>query len=308
VRLFHKFAIYLETSKLKSPIIKVFVLIFLGALWGSSFILIKKSLKFFESYETALIRICLSFFIMAPFVIKYLKKLRNIDIFYLIAAGVFGNGLPVFLWAAAQKGLDSSFGGLINSTTPIFTLLISSILIQSRLSLKTLTGIFVGSAGTIFLFFSAQQVAGKSHFSLTHALWGLAGSACYGISLNLVKQKLQHIPAHIITGIPFIFMGIIALLVLIFWTDSPGLIQRPGFGEGFIYLTALAGLSTCLGAWIFNLLIKETSALFASTVTYLIPCFAVIWSVLGGEPFYLFILPSLILIISGIILVQTGYR
>ena len=54
----------------------------------------------------------------------------------------------------------------------------------------------------------------------------------------------------------------------------------------FIYINVLGIIGTGLAVWIFNLLIKETSSVFASSVTYLIPIVAIVWGIADGKKLY----------------------
>lgn len=281
-------------------------LVGLGALWGGSFIFIKQSLKVFNPLEAAALRITLSALILGPLVWSRLKNISLRDWKLLLAAGFFGNGLPAFLWAGAQQGLDSAFGGLLNATTPLFTFFIAIVLYRETPRPKAWWGLGLTALGMSAFFLVASRKAGAGHFSVRHALLGVGGAACYGISLNIIRYRLRHVAPFTVTGTPFVVMGFIALILLLVTADPGELLTRPDALEGLGYLLTLSAVASGLGVWLFNHLIKHTSALFASTVTYLIPVFSLIWGSVYGEPFHLFVLPVLTLIFAGIFLIQRG--
>ena len=101
------------------------ILVSLSIIWGSSFILMKKGLVNFSYIEVASLRIFIAFIVLIPFLFKSFKKINKIHVKPLIITGLLGNGLPAFLFAKSQTMLDSSFVGILNSLTPIFTLLFS---------------------------------------------------------------------------------------------------------------------------------------------------------------------------------------
>lgn len=280
------------------------VLVILGAMWGASFIFIKQSLKVFNPFEAAAIRISLSALILGPLVWSRLKNISLGDWKLLLAAGFFGNGLPAFLWAGAQQGLDSAFGGLLNATTPIFTFFVSLLFFRQMPGFKAWMGLALGVLGMVVFFMLAGRKAGVGHFSFRHALMGVGGAACYGVSLNIVRHRLRHLPPFLITGTPFIVMGVVAAGLLLLLSDVPALFHRPHVMEGLGYLLVLSAVASGLGVWLFNHLIRHTGALFASTVTYLIPLFALLWGSAFGEPLHVFVWPVLALIFSGIFLIQ----
>lgn len=292
------------SSPFQRPAFRFAVLVFLGALWGASFLLIKWSLQSFKAYEAALIRIAISALVLVPLVWRGLRKVAPRDFVPLMVAGLFGNGLPAFLWAGAQQGLDSAFGGLLNSATPLFTLIISMVWFGAVPTQRALLGLSVALAGIGLFFFLAQKQGGSGHFSLPHAGLALCGAACYGVSLNMVRHRLLHIPSHVVGGGPFLLMGALSILLIPMLPDFPAMFFRPGALKAFLFLCLLAVLATGLGVWLFNMVIKETSALAASTVTYLIPVFSLLWGSLAGETFHPFSIIVLSIILIGIYLIQ----
>ncbi|MCS6979830.1 MAG: DMT family transporter [Flavobacteriales bacterium] len=289
---------------MEKPAVQVGVLVLLGALWGSSFLLIKKALLYFLPWEAALIRIVISACVLVPLVTRHLRNFSMRDLSWLVITGLFGNGIPAFLWALAQQGLDSSFGGLINATTPLFTLGVSAVFFKKIPRRFAWMGLGLGTCGAVLFFVLARRWAGPGQFSAFHAALGLAGAACYGVSLNLIRHRLQHVHPLSITGVPFVFMGAVSFMTLMAFSQPWQWPQKPGVHHGLLYLTLLGVFATGFGVWLFNRLLKHTSALFASSVTYLIPVFAMFFSFLAGEPFHVFLIPVLVLILSGIFLIQ----
>lgn len=109
----------MQTSNLKW--ILYFTLVFI---WGTSFILIKKGLEVFGPVQVGSIRIVISFLALSPFVYKRFKSIAAKDWIILSISGTIGSLLPAYLFAMAQTGLNSSTAGVLNSLTPLFTLLV----------------------------------------------------------------------------------------------------------------------------------------------------------------------------------------
>ena len=72
----------------------------------------------------------------------------------------------------------------------------------------------------------------------------------------------------------------------------------------FICINILGILGSGLAFWVFNLLIKETSSVFASSVTYLIPIVAIFWGVIDGEVFGIVQFYLCLVIFCGIYLIK----
>jgi drug/metabolite transporter (DMT)-like permease len=80
----------------------------------------------------------------------------------------------------------------------------------------------------------------------------------------------------------------------------------PGALTGLLYISVLGIVGTAIAVIVFNRLIKETTAVFASSVTYLIPIVAVAWGVLDGELITWGQGLFMVLILAGIFLINSS--
>jgi len=132
----------------------------------------------------------------------------------------------------------------------------------------------------------------------------LSGSLCYAISLNVIKYKLNHLHPNLITSISFCFIGIPSLLFLwskdFFSEISNGEIEK----EGLVAVFILALIGTTVAVLIFNRLIKISSPVFASSITYLIPVVAVVFGSLYGEKTTFIQLVGLFILLFGIVIIN----
>ena len=74
--------------------------------------------------------------------------------------------------------------------------------------------------------------------------------------------------------------------------------------EGLGYISILAIVGTGIALTAFNYLVKITNAVFASSVTYLVPIVAIIWGKIDGEKFKLIYIIWIVLILFGVFLVN----
>ena len=103
--------------------LQILLLTSLVIIWGSSFILMKKGLEIYTPPQVAAIRMVVSFLCLLPFAIRHIKKVPKEKWKYIIAAGLCGNGIPAFLFTKAETGLSSSIAGVLNTLTPVLTLI-----------------------------------------------------------------------------------------------------------------------------------------------------------------------------------------
>ncbi|MBL0031335.1 MAG: DMT family transporter [Bacteroidetes bacterium] len=122
----------------------------LAIVWGSSFILMKKGLIVYTPYQVGAIRMFVSMLFLFPFLIGHFKKVERSRWKYLMLAGLCGNGIPAVLFPLAETEISSALAGMINSTVPIFTLILGVLFFQMKSDRTKLIGIFIGLIGAIF--------------------------------------------------------------------------------------------------------------------------------------------------------------
>lgn len=259
-----------------------FTMAFLSLIWGSSFILMKRGLVSFSAEEVAAYRIFIVFVSLVPFSFKFLKNLKGKQAFILFLTGIFGSAFPYFFFVKAQTQIDSSLSGILNSLTPLFTLLFAYFFFKQRFRTFSIIGVLLGLIGAsgLIYFSGNESLSGISYY----AILPIVASASYGLNVNLIKMYLQHLSSIEITGLSFMTIGPFTGLYLFLGTDFiPHLTSSEQGWTSLGYITILGVVGTAVAVWIFNMLIKETSALFASSVTYLIPIVAIAWGVLDHE-------------------------
>ena len=284
---------------------QIFILCILGLIWGSSFILMKKALTTYTPIEITLYRIFVVFLVFFPLGIKSFLKIQKKTGYILLLSAIIGSVIPYFLFIKAQTKIDSSLNGILNSITTLFTLLFGVILFKQKTNFRAVIGVVVGLIGATSLIFLST---GGNIFSssILYALFPVLGSACYALNINIIKTYLQDIPALKITSWSFIFIGPIAGVLLFFETDfTNNLTNNDPNYLNFICINILGILGSGLAFWVFNLLIKETSSVFASSVTYLIPIVAIFWGVIDGEVFGIVQFYLCLVIFCGIYLIKS---
>ena len=265
----------------------------------------KKALTTYTPIEITLYRIFVVFLVFFPVGIKSFFKIQKKTGYILLLSAIIGSVIPYFLFIKAQTKIDSSLNGILNSITPLFTLLFGVILFKQKTNFRAVIGVVVGLIGaTSLIFLSASGNIFSS--SILYALFPVLGSACYALNINIIKTYLQDIPALKITSWSFIFIGPIAGVLLFFETDfTNNLTNNDPNYLNFICINILGILGSGLAFWVFNLLIKETSSVFASSVTYLIPIVAIFWGVIDGEVFGIVQFYLCLVIFCGIYLIKS---
>ena len=255
-------------------------LLFLSLIWGTSFILMKKGLESYNHMQVAAFRIFFSFIFLLPLTIRHIKVISKDNIRSLIIVGLVGFAIPAVLFTKAQTRIDSSLAGILNSLTPLFTLIVGLLIYRKSAKWINVVGLLIGFVGAFGLIWKGELEIFKG-INL-FALFVVAATICYGINVNEVKFKLTKLSSVQITSLAFLFTGPIAGLYLLFSDLSPAA-QTPDYLVNLGYIALLALFSSVIAVLVFNHLIKHTTPLFAASVTYIIPFFAIMWGVADGE-------------------------
>jgi drug/metabolite transporter (DMT)-like permease len=286
------------------------LLLVLALIWGSSFILMKRGL-FHEGrpvltpFQLASARLAIAWLALSPLLLRHGPELRK-HWLPLLGSGVLGNGIPAFLFATAQSRISSALSGMLNSLTPLFALLIGAALFGQRVRSIQLAGVLLGLAGAIGLI-ALGSSDGLPAWSV-HAFLVVVATICYGMSANIVKQKLYMLPAAATAALALTFVGPIGL-ALVFASGLPAtLAAHPHGWSALGHVALLATLSSALALVLWNVLLKRTSALWASSVTYLMPVVAIGWGLLDGEALGLGQLGMIALVLGGVYLVNRSER
>ncbi len=263
----------------------------------------KAGLKSFDPEQVASLRLFVSWCALFPLVIHRFKEVKKEKFRFIFATGMLGNGIPAFLFAMAQTNISSSLAGMLNSLTPVFVVLIGFFFFNSVFKMSQILGVITGLAGA----FALLLISSKDNVFSGNAWFGLLivlATICYGFSVTIIRNYLHHVDSVLITGFALFFAGIPSGIYL-FTTDF---ISRFNVYEdawiSFFSITALGLLSTAFSTVLFNKLIKISNALYASSVTYLIPIVAILWGIMDGEIISWKHILAMLAIMTGIYLIN----
>ena len=275
------------------------LLILLSLIWGSSPILIKKSLESLGAFEIGALRLSFAAIVLIPFLFKNFKEVKKKDIPVLFISGIVGNVIPYFLYPIAQTNIDSGTSGVLTSLTPFFALLIGVIFYKLKATKNNIIGLTIGFSGTAALILFSDNSSNNQEN--LYGLFVVLATVLYGINLNLVKYHLKHLKPVTITSFSIVLILPITLYILFFSTPFMEHVQNfNNHKNEFIYVFILGILSTSVATLIFYNLIKIKDTVFASTVTYLMPIVAVIIGLMDGEIVNFYQLSGMGLIILGV--------
>jgi len=248
----------------------------LAAIWGSGFLFIKVALVGLSPFQVVFGRLLAgSLAMLALTVVSRHALPRDRRTWaHLGVMAVITNIAPYFLFAWAELRVSSGLAGVLNATTPLFTLLIALTIGVERPVPSRLVGLPVGLAGVVLLaapWSTGQQSTRAGIFA------ALAASACYALGYVYARRFLtpRCLPALILSAGQVLAGAFLLGLVTPFLGLTPVRLTPSVIGAGLTL-----GIVGTGAAYVVNYqLIADEGPTAASTATYLIPVVAVILGV-----------------------------
>ena len=255
-------------------------LVVLALVWGSSFILIKKGLIGLTALQLGSLRILFAAIFLMIIGFRSLSKIPKFKWKYIALTSLFGTFIPAYLFAIAQTQIDSSVSSILNSLTPLNTLILGALVFGLQFKRNQIFGILIGLAGSALLILNGAIHHPEQNYY--YAILVLIASICYAVNVNLIKKYLHDLsPLSITTG-NFMVLFVPALIVL-FFSGFFEIVGDVKVQESVLFIVVLGVVGTGIANILFFKLIQISSPVFATSVTYLIPVVAFCWGLLDNE-------------------------
>lgn len=278
---------------------KWLLLFLLSLIWGSSFILIKRGLVGLNPFQLGALRIIFACVFMLVVGFRSLPTIPLTKWKYVAITSLFGNGLPVFLFAYAQTGMKSSVSGILNSLTPLYTLLIGGLAFGLSFVRSQVMGVILGLTGCFLLVLFGENASGETNYFCAFLV--VIATICYALNVNLIKKYLSDMSPIAITTGNFLTLLVPAVIIL-FTNGYAEVMTQPEVIHSTLFIIILGMIGTGIANILYYQLIQITSPLFASSVTYFIPIIAMSWGFLDGESLNFMQLVGAGVILSGVYL------
>ncbi len=265
---------------MQSISLKWIFLVILALVWGSSFILIHLGLENLNPFQLGSLRIIFAAMFLLTIGFRELPNIPQHQWKYIALTSLFGTFIPAFLFAIAQTQISSMVSSILNSLTPLNTLIFGILAFGLAFRRSQFIGIAIGFVGSALLILNGAM----NHPEQDYRYVGLVviASLCYAMNVNLIKKYLSDVsPLGISTG-NFAVMLIPAMIILYFSGFFEVMHVREVQTSVF-YVIILGVVGTGIANIFFFKLIQMSSPVFASSVTYLIPVVAFFWGIQSGE-------------------------
>ena len=270
-------------------------LIFLSAIWGSSFLFLRLTSPVFGPIFLIEMRVLSGLAVLLPLVLFLGKRAEFQKHWKMIATvSLMNMAIPFCFFAFSAVYIGAGLLSIINATVPIFSACVAYVVYQERLSRSSLLGLLIGFLGVVVLMFNPDESFGSSGWLAI--LSALLACLLYGTAINLTVNNLQGVSGLTITA-GGLFVSSLVLLPFAFWTRPEVL----PVGNIWWSVFALGIVCTGFGFVMFYRLIDRIGAGRAIMTTYLIPVFSILWgNIFLGESVTLIMVVGCILVLLGV--------
>jgi drug/metabolite transporter (DMT)-like permease len=275
----------------------------LALIWGSAFLWIKLADHAFSPVEVTLTRLAMGAAVLFAIVLVRREELPRSRLLWvhIAVAALFANAVPYLLFAVAEQTVNSSTAGIINATTPLWTVVLAvSVRHQKAVTNWHKAGLIVGFIGAVLIFSPWRTAAGLDS---SGGLECLAASISYAISYVYMDRFLARrgLSSVMLSACQLLIAaGILAIALAITGVESPH------FTATSVAAVAVLGIIGTGFAYVLNYqIIASEGATVASTVTYLLPVVAIVLgAVVLGETVGALTLSGAALVLVGVALTR----
>ncbi|WP_313739505.1 DMT family transporter [Pseudomonas sp.] len=257
------------------PAIALIRLLMLAAVWGASFLFMRVIAPELGTVPTAFFRVsiaCLGLIAIvaaSPVGWHFQGKLK-----VCLLLGMINSGIPATFYAVAAQVLPAGYSAIFNATTPLMGVLIGALFFQEAMTPAKLCGIVLGLLGVGVL--SGAGPVALDATLLQGALACLAATTCYGFAGYLARRWVGALDSRL-SALGSMLGATLLLTPAFVWRVAT---QPPASWGGWQVWGSLLGLGLLCTAFAYVLyfrLLGEIGPVKASTVTFLIPVFGVLW-------------------------------
>jgi drug/metabolite transporter (DMT)-like permease len=277
----------------------------LTLLWGSGFFWIKLSLRGWPPTHVLTIRLALGALVLCVACWAAGGRLaRGPRIWaHLAVAGAVGNVVPYLLFGLAERAIDSSVAGMLNATTPLWTVLLAVLTGQeSRPGPLRLAGVLLGFVGVMIISSPWPIASGQP---VDAVLACLAAALCYGVTYVYLARYLTGagLDPPIMSASQLVAATVLSLpLVPLFGGDRLPVWRT----DAMLGVVVLGVLGTGVAYLLNYRIVADVGASAGSLVVYLLPIVALGFGiVLLGETPTVWALVGSVVVLAGVAMTQS---
>lgn len=252
------------------------IFITLSFMWSLSFIFYRIGVPEFGSLAFASLRVVLAGLTMLVFVLIKKKNRQGIvkNWKVLTLVGLFSAAIPFILFSFSARSVNAGVLAVLNASVPMMSGFIASTFFKDRLSKKQILGLVIGVIGVVILmsenlFGEQSATSGSGLLPMGYALLACVG---YAVGANITRNYLDNVSPVAITAGSLIIASVIMLPVAFYEFPYGKSISL----TAWVSVICIGVLSTAIALIFMNQLIKSIGPMRATSITLVIPIFAII--------------------------------
>lgn len=249
------------------------LLLILSLLWGSGYVQTAIALKDLPPLTIVLFRLLIGALTLVPLLWIYKDSLpRGLNGWTpFIIMGMLNNVIPFALLILGQSHITAALTAIVNSTTPLFTVVVTSAFGEERLSVSKVAGVLLGIVGVVILRGGDADVSSTQTLGIVFCLGAALSFAFSGL---WARRKLQGVPPHI-SSFCQLSCSSVVLMLLAATFEQPWTRDVPGL-RAWLSLFGLGAFSTALAYLLFFRVLARAGATNTMLVTLIIPITTVV--------------------------------
>ncbi|MDE4454413.1 DMT family transporter [Psychrobacter sp. DAB_AL62B] len=256
------------------------IFVTLSFMWSLSFIFYRVGVPEFGSLAFASLRVVFAGLVMLVFVLLSPKNRQGVRENWKVLAlvGLFSAAIPFVLFSFSARSINAGVLAVLNASVPMMSGFIASTFFKDKLSRKQILGLVIGVIGVIILM-SESLFGGQGAESGSGLLpMGYALLACVGYALgaNITRNYLFNVSPVAITAGSLIIASVIMLPIALYEFPYGKSISL----NAWVSVICIGVFSTAIALIFMNQLIKSIGPMRATSITLVIPIFAIIFGYL----------------------------
>lgn len=281
----------------------------LSLIWGASYLFIRIGVE--QISPAALVALRLFF---AAVTITAIALWRHADLrptrralALMVVLAAINTTIPFLLISWGELQVPSGLAAVLNSTTPIFSILMAHVLLHDEaITLPRAAGIAVGFGGVLLLLSGGLRGGNVRWETLLSEGAIVLAAACYAASAVSVRRWLSGVPSLTISTYTIWFAAVQAIVISLIFSPPPLATMHP---KTWLAVVWLGVLGSAIAYLLYYFLIMNWGASRATLVTYVVPAIGlVLGAIFLSEIIDWRVLAGAVLIIGGIVLAGLARR
>lgn len=282
------------------------IIVILSLIWSSTWLAIKIGLETLPPFLSSGIRFFIAFAILQLYSFKlrlpFIRDLRSHLFFIGFSLVNFSFGYGLVYWG--EQYINSGLTSVLFAVMPFYVALFSiRLLPEERVTIKKMVGIAVGIVGVAVIFKDQLYLSGPM------AIWGMAAvllSPAFS-AIGTIWGKKARAKYHAVTlnTLPLLYTSLTLLIIhFLFEAQQPVHFTVPAV----VSLFYLGIFGTAIAFVLYFHLLKSTSAVLMSLITFVTPPMALFWGwFVLGEGISWQLITGMLIIFSGIAIVRRDH-